>query len=260
MTQIKHVTEKEMTRRTGVRNALGYTFPDKDLILLRKGLTGAAKREVLDHEMNHLKKGEEGPFIGSVISGALSIMGSRKQAKAASDASDITREQMEKASKYYKPYRGLGEAGAKSLTDYLYGEGGMGFGPQDPTMEDVTAGEGYKSRLGAIESSAAARGSLFSGNTLRNIGEFGASEFERERARRQQDYQQKLSNMMALVGVGERAAGGSAGIAQSGSNQLANLALQRGQAAAQPYQFGAGLAGQYQGQQDFANMLKQFKG
>lgn len=334
MTQIQYVSEKEMTRQTGVRNALGYTFPKQDKILLRKGLKGKLREDVIEHEINHLKKGEEGPFIGAAIGGALSYLGSKKQAGAARDAGAMSAAQLEKAAGYYAPYRGIGEQAAGSLEDFIYGTpsyspeqtaqmnalnqqinqlqqpqgsptlpadgplsivqqiaqrggmaqgtdnsaqinalrsqlsslqsgartGGAGFAAREPTMEEVMSGQGYKTRLGAIESSAAARGGLFSGNALRNIGEFGASEFERERARKQQEYQQQLTNIMGVTDIGMRAAGGSAGIAQQGATQLPSYITQAGNAMAQPYAFGAGIAGQYQAQQDWTNALNQYRG
>lgn len=317
MTQFKYVSEAEMRKETGVKNALGYTFPEQDKILLKKGLKGKRREEVIDHEMNHLRKGEEGPFWGAVAGAAMSYLGSKKQAGAARDAAAQSAADTALARGYYEPYRNIGESGASSLMDYIYGgvnpseeqtselarlqsehgktiytptldwrgkrtdrpeqvdntakinalqdqiagtrTGGAGFSAKDPTMEEVMASPGYQTRMGALENSAAAKGSLFSGNALRNISQFGESEFDAERARRQQNYQQELSNIMALTGVGERAAGGSAGMTMQGSNALQNLTMQRGAAQAQPYQFGAGLAGQYQGQQNYMDMLKQFQ-
>jgi hypothetical protein len=63
MTVLKRVSQKEMKRRTGFGRALGYTFPDKDEILIRKDLPKDLEHEVIAHEEAHLEKGEEGPWV-----------------------------------------------------------------------------------------------------------------------------------------------------------------------------------------------------
>jgi len=252
MTQIQHVTEKEMTRRTGVKNALGYTYPEKDLILLKKGLTGKKKREVLEHEINHLKKGEEGPWVAEAIGAGASILGAREGRKGAEAAAELTRKQLEQAAGYYQPYRRFGKEQLGELQNWLAGPGGA-FA--EITPEEVMGTPGYETRLRGLESSAAARGGLLSGNLLRRVGEeFIPSEIESERRRRQSELAQRLG----LVGVGERAAGGSAGIAQTGASLLPQISLQGTQAAMAPYSDIAGFAGQYGARQDFRNMLSQY--
>ena len=261
MTQIQHVTDKEMTRRTGVTNALGYTFPEKDLILLKKGLAGKQKREVLDHEINHLKNGEEGPFLGAMLGaagiGALgSILGGQAAGEGTSEAAKIQARQAAQARGDLTPYREFGASQLGNLQNWL---SQSGYGAQEPTMAEVQASPGYASRLGAIENSAAAKGSLFSGNALRNIGEFGSSEFANERARRQQQYQQELANRLGLVNLGQSSAAGSANIAQNLGTSLGNIAMQGGQNQANMYgdiagNIAGGL-GAYAGQQQWNDFL-----
>lgn len=114
MTQIQHVTAKEMTRRTGFKNALGYSFPEKDLILVRKGLKGKQKQNVLQHEEEHIKKGEEGPFLGggSFLGGALSLGGSLLGGSARSKSDKRALEAQERQSAQTRedlaPYRSFG--------------------------------------------------------------------------------------------------------------------------------------------------------
>lgn len=89
MTKVVNVSTKEMARRTGLSNALGYAFPDKNTVVLHKALKGKARKAVLQHEMDHISKGEEGPFLGAlagIAGGVLSYMGSKKQADAMSSA------------------------------------------------------------------------------------------------------------------------------------------------------------------------------
>lgn len=221
--QIQHVTDKEMLRRTGV-NALGYSYPKKDLILLKKGLTGKKKREVLAHEVEHMSKGEEGPFLEQLVPasiGALgSLFGGAAQGQSEDEQMRILREQTEQARGDLAPYREFGAGQLGSLQDWISG-GGL----SKPTMEQVRSSPGYGSRLGAIESSAAAKGGLFSGNALRDIGEFGASEYDRALGRQQNE----LGQRMGLANIGRGAAGQSAGLASQLGGQLSNIYGQQGQ-------------------------------
>lgn len=266
MTQIQHVTEKEMTRRTGVRNALGYTYPDKDLILLKKGLKGKKKREVLDHEINHLARGEEGPFlggIGNVLRTAAPIAGAYLGGPMGAAAGSALASGMggQAAGQAYGRYGGMaanqfspyGQFGREQLTglqNYLASPEG-----QLPTMESVQGTPGYETRLGAIENSAAARGGLLSGNALRDIGEFGASEYDRAINRRNQEIQQRLG---MVTGVGMPAAAGTANIYSS-------MAAPMAQAAQAPYNamegfMGdvAGIQGQREARGDWQDFLSQY--
>ena len=90
MTRVTEVSQKEMARRTGLPTALGYAFPKKNEVLVRRELKGKARKKVLRHEMEHISKKEEGPWIGNVISGAASLFGARSQANAAEDAARAT--------------------------------------------------------------------------------------------------------------------------------------------------------------------------
>jgi hypothetical protein len=69
MTTVTHVSAKEMKERTGFKHALGYSLPEEDEILVRKGLSKKVKKEVLAHEEEHIANDEEGPFLGSIIGG-----------------------------------------------------------------------------------------------------------------------------------------------------------------------------------------------
>lgn len=177
---------------------------------------------------------------------------SKAQRTAADQASALQREQSGIARGDLSPYREFGAAQLGDLGNWLSGPESA-F--QKPTWEEIQADPGYASRLGAIENSAAARGSLFSGNALRDIGEFGASEYDRNLARRQNE----LAQRMSLANIGQSAAAGSAGISQGLGNSLAGLTMQSGQAQAQGYgDIGSSIAGgigAYQGQQQWNDFL-----
>lgn len=244
MTQIKNISPKEMLRRTGV-NALGYTYPDKDTILLRKGLTGKLKKKVLDHEINHLKRGEEGPFIGALVGGGASLLGSYLGGRSASKSAGKDRAAQERmyqqAMGYLSPYREFGGEELGSFRDWLGSEEGQ---YRDPTMDEVMSSPGYETRLGAIENSAAARGGLLSGNALRDIGEFGASEYDRTRDRRVQDYGREYDRRLGRVSLGQQAAGGTANILTSSIPGISNTYSRQGNAMQNMYGgMGSAVAG-----------------
>lgn len=199
-------------------------------------------------------------YWGAAVAGIVNLIGSEQQRKT---SKQMTRESLGEQRRQYEtargdlaPYREFGEGKIGELSDWLQTPEGQ-F--RAPTMEDVQAGQGYQTRLGAVEGSAAARGSLFSGNALRDIGEFGASEYEREYGRRQGEFQNELAKRMQLANFGYGAAGGSAGIAQQFGQQqaqtrMAGLAPQL--QAIQSATSGIGsAAGAYQGQQNWNDFL-----
>jgi hypothetical protein len=142
-----------MEKQTGFKKALGYSFPKEDKILIRKNLPKDLEKEVLQHEEEHIAKGEEGPLFDFLAS----IFGARKQAKSADKATQaqlqaaqeqiaFARESRDLARKDQAPYR---EAGHTAL-DALMSMTGLG----------VTARPQKKSgfaRMGGIARRIAAR-------------------------------------------------------------------------------------------------------
>jgi hypothetical protein len=250
MTQIKHISSKEMRRRTGT-NALGYSYPDEDTILLRKGLTGKLKREVLDHEIDHMENGEEGPFLGMLATGIGALTGLGKMSQA-----DRNREMQERQLRESRgdlaPYREFGAGELTGFQDWLGSEAGQ---YRDPTMEEVQAGPGYASRLGAIESSAAARGGLLSGNALRDIGEFGSAEFGRAREQRRGDYMDEYNRRMGRVNLGYGAAGGSAGLTSAATPGMSGTYTAGANAMGDIGSSITGGIGAYQGQKQWGDYM-----
>ena len=169
------------------------------------------------------------------------------------------REQSGIAREDLSPYRKFGQEQLGEMQNWLQTPEGQ-F--QAPTMEEVQASPGYDTRMGAVENSAAARGSLFSGNALRDIGEFGASEYDRAYGRKQNEYQNELAKRMGFANLGYGAAGGSAGISQNLGQRLSQNETGRGAAKARGYNdmasSVAGGIGAYQGQQNWNALLDKF--
>ncbi len=142
MTVLQHISKKEMEDRTGFKSALGYSLPQEDKILVRKGLSKEKKKEVIAHEEEHIQKGEEGPFLNWLVPAAIGLFGAKKQSGAAKDATNaqiaagneeiaFNRESRDLARADQAPYR---EAGTKAL-DALLSLTGLGGGtPSAPAQ------------------------------------------------------------------------------------------------------------------------------
>ena len=192
------------------------------------------------------------PTIGAVggLLGAGAASNAAAQQRAAQER--MLRQQMEMTA----PYREFGAEELAAMRNWLSSPEGQ-YRP--PTMEEVQAGPGYASRLGAVESSAAAKGSLFSGNALRNIGEFGASEYAGARQRGIEDYMNEYNRRMGRVNLGYGAATGGAGQIAQATPAIAGTYGAQGNAMAQGIGDIAssitGGIGAYQGQQNWQDYL-----
>jgi hypothetical protein len=171
MTALTYVTKREMEQRTGFKKALGYSFPKKDEILIRKGLPKEVEKKVKQHEEEHIKKGEEGPILGSIIGGIASIasglIGSRSAKKAASTAAqgserelEYLRESRDLARSDQGPYREAGYTALNALMDMT----GLSQ-PRDPASLRANARQDERVRQRAI-----ARGEPVASDYLRGFG------------------------------------------------------------------------------------------
>jgi len=222
MTQILNVTQKEMTRRTGISNCLGYTYPKKDLILLKKGLTGKKKREVLDHEINHLRKGEEGPFLGT----AMGMLGGMARGKGFNKGMAQLGDTYAEGREDYGPYARFGR-------ERMEGPGGLSEWAktsfQAPTMEESRQAPGWQSGMNALENSAISRGGLMSGNAMIEAADYGGRAYDREYGRRENTYQNELARRMGFANLGLRAATGQANLGQTYAGRMADMQVGKGQ-------------------------------
>lgn len=188
--------------------------------------------------------------------GGSAYLSSEAQKDASETSANTLTQRSGIARKDLGPYRRFGKSELEDFQRWQQGPEGQ-F--QAPTMEDVMATPGYESRLGAIESSAAARGGLLSGNALRDIGEFGSAEYGTAYNRKMGEYMNDFNRRMQKINLGYGAAGGSAGISQNLGGQLANIQMQQGANTARMYQdlgsAGAGYIGQRQGEQQFNAFL-----
>ncbi len=98
------------------------------------------------------------------------------------------------------------------------------------TLADFTADPGYNFRLSegakALERSAAAKGGLFSGGTLKDLTQynqnFASNEFSNSYNRFQQNRATQFNQLAGAAGIGQVSAGQVANLGQNTANNMAN--------------------------------------
>lgn len=170
--------------------------------------------------------------LGAAGSAAAGIYGSNKaadaQKKAAKKAAQTQRETLAAQTELVKPYV---EAGKNALAEY------QKLAPyQDFGMAQFQADPGYNFRMSegmkALERSAAARGLLQSGGTLKGVQKFGqelaSAEYQNAFSRYLTQREARMNPYEFLAQQGQAAAvGQAANVGTTGAN-LAELAAQRG--------------------------------
>lgn len=208
-----------------------------------------------------------GAAIGSaVISSRASSKAAGTQAAAADRASELEREMFERNIELNAPFREAGITALNKLTPLAteYTPFGMAQFQQDPGYA-FRMSEGMK----GLERSAAARGGLLSGATMKGIQRFGqdlaSQEYQNAFNRYQAERQARLNPLQSLAGVGQTT---SQQLGQAGTQMAGNVGnLMTGGAAARAsgYVGGAnaltGALGQYlnysQGQQLLNRLMPQ---
>lgn len=190
--------------------------------------------------------------IGSAVIGASAASkASKAQARAAQQQIDAQREMFEKQIELQAPFREAGLTAQNRLLTYLGlpgGEAGPDYGLYGKpfSMADFEADPGYAFRMSegmkALEQSAAARGGLLSGSTLKGIQRFGqdlaSTEYQNAYNRFYNTRNQMLNPLQAFLGQG-----------QTATNQLSAAAGNLGQGLAQAYgNMGQARASGYVGQ------------
>lgn len=161
-------------------------------------------------------------IIPAAIGAGTAIYGATQNRAAANTVANATRDAANQANDstlqalaFSQPYRDGGLADYNALRQQV----GTSF----------TASPGYEfarsEGIRAIDQGASARGLLGSGGRLRELTRFGTGIAN-------QGYQNWLSRLQSLAGVGQAASGQAASLAQQGGIQQANLTMQGGQAQA----------------------------
>ena len=186
--------------------------------------------------------------IGGALSARASSKASKAQTQAAQDANAAQERMFEKQTQLQEPFRQGGLTAQNEIMQLLgiggdktaagYGSLGKSFGTdqfqQDPGYA-FRQSEGMK----ALERSAAARGNLLSGSTMKGIQRFGqdlaSQEYQNAFNRYQVERSAKLNPLQSLMGSGQSATNVMTGAAgQMGQNEASNL-YNAGQARASGY-------------------------
>ena len=200
-----------------------------------------------------------GMAIAAGISAATSIGGglmaksaakkaSRAQVQASKDANAAQQRMFEEQNRLQEPFRQGGLTAQNEIMQLLgiggnkaaagYGSLGKSFGQSDFEQDPGYAfrqAEGMK----ALERSAAARGNLLSGSTLKGVQRFGqdlaSQEYQNAFNRYQVNRSNKLNPLQSLMGSGQSATNIMTGAAgQMGQNEASNI-YNAGQARASGY-------------------------
>ena len=209
--------------------------------------------------------------IAAAGSAAAGIYGANKAAKAqkdaAKDAAKAQQQALAAQTELAKPYV---EAGKNALAQYQklapYKDFGMAQFKTDPGY-NFRMSEGIK----ALERSAAARGLLQSGGTLKDITRYGqdlaSAEYQNAFSRYLTEREARMNPYSYLTGIGQAAAAGQAANIGTTGAALADIASQRGNVQAAQAMGASGAignafnsigtaAGSYYANQPYMNYLQ----
>jgi hypothetical protein len=173
--------------------------------------------------------------VGSVVSSRASGKAASTQAASADRTADLQREQFERQVELQAPFR---EAGVRALPELEAASRYTPFG-----MEQFQADPGYAFRMSegmkGLERSAAARGGLLSGATLKGIQRFGqdlgSQEYMNAFNRYQTERNARLNPLQSLAGVGQTSTNVLGAAGQSMASNVGEALGAAGQARASGY-------------------------
>ena len=186
---------------------------------------------------------------GSAYAGKQAGKAAKTQANSADAASQIQWDMYDQTRKDLDPYK---QAGATSLSQMMGQMTPDGYFNQTYTGQDIYSDPSYQFRLqqgqDAIQSSAAAKGGLLTGATLKALQNYGqesaSQEYSNAYNRFNADQTNRYNRLSNLVGIGQNAAA-----------QVGNAGAQTAQAVANNTMAGANsiAAGQVANANNWAN-------
>lgn len=159
----------------------------------------------------------------AVVGAGASIYSANKaadgQEKAASNANATQKSMFNQQRKDHEPYRNAGNWAVGAMKDSDF--------QRDFTASDFRADPGYDFRMSegqkALERSAAARGGLQSGGTLKALTKYSqgvaSDEYQNAYNRFNQDRDRRFGRLSGIAGLGQASAANSAAAAQNYANQ-----------------------------------------
>ncbi len=186
---------------------------------------------------------------GSAYASKQSSKAAKTQAASADRASQIQQENFEQTRKDLMPYKQAGDTSLSQLMGQMTPDG---YFNQTYTGQDIYSDPSYQFRLqqgqDAIQSSAAAKGGLLTGATLKALQNYGqesaSQEYSNAYNRFNADQTNRYNRLSNLVGIGQNAAA-----------QVGNAGAQTAQAVANNTMAGANsiAAGQVASANNWAN-------
>jgi hypothetical protein len=219
-------------------------------------------------------------IIGSaVVSGVAANKAAGKAQDSANKQMDLQREQMARQEELQAPFREGGLTAQNRMLLLLGlrqpGEGDnaadAGKYGRDFSMADYQADPGYSFRLSEgikqLQRTAAARGGLLSGSTLKGITRFGqdtaSQEYQNAFNRYQVNRSNQIQSLQSLMGAGQSATNVLGNAGQQYANNMGESVAAAGNARGSAYTgmanaFNTGLGTylNYQQSQNYMNMLK----
>lgn len=210
--------------------------------------------------------GATGAFGGAAVGAHAAGKAAKTQADAAMAATQLQREMFDQQQKNLQPWLDTGQGALMQLKDLLNPTSEMmqGWTKQfvAPTMQDVENDPGFKTRMEAgqraLEASAAAKGGVLSGGTLKATQrygqDYGSNEFEKVYGRALGEYQQaynqfeqksanKFNRLASVAGIGQTATGELNSASQNAGKNIADLNTSAAAARASGYVGGANAWG-----------------
>jgi len=169
-------------------------------------------------------------ITASVISAGATIYAGNKAASATTDASNAAIKEQQAALAQQKelaaPYTGLGQTAITPLEQLLGLTPGSTPGSQQAALANTPGYQfALQQGLQSTQAKANAMGMGLSGNTLAALDQYSTGLAD-------QTYQQRVTNLQDVVGIGQAAAAGqAANIGQSAAN-IGNIQMAQGQTQA----------------------------
>lgn len=178
--------------------------------------------------------------VGAAVSLDASRRASKTQADAANKASDLSQQQFEQNREDMAPWRA---AGAGALSQLTAGTGAGGDFNRNFTLADFQQDPGYAFRqqqgMRGVESSAAARGGLLNGGTLKALDrynqDYASGEFQNAYNRFNNDRTQRFNRLASIAGLGQTATRDVANMGTQNAQQIGNNVMQAANARASGY-------------------------
>jgi hypothetical protein len=179
-------------------------------------------------------------IVGGIVQSSAAGKAADAQQYAADRASETELQMYNQTRDDQAPYR---EQGYKSLSQLGAGTANGGDFNRDFTLKDFVKDPGYQFRLDQgtrqLQGSAAARGGLLNGGTLKALDrynqDYSSGEYSNAYSRFNNDRTTRFNRLASLAGVGQTSLQQTGQIGQQTANNISNNQLESGNARASGY-------------------------